>query len=135
MYQERRTCCRNQQRCRRYHHIGPCGHHYITDCDVGVAAGSACGAERNSSRHRGNEGQWRQRSVMIRYRINGGPEQTEANVALPWERQYPVYNELESKVSADGGDTALTCTIIMDGDKVVAFKSEPRPACSFSYWG
>lgn len=73
--------------------------------------------------------------VTIRYRINGGPEQTEANVALPWERQYPVYNELESKVSADSGDTALTCTIIMDGDKVVAFKSEPRPACSFSYWG
>lgn len=73
--------------------------------------------------------------VTIRYRINGGPEETEANVALPWEKQYPVYNELESKVSADGGDTALTCTIIMDGDKVVAFKSEPRPACSFAYWG
>ncbi|OBH50792.1 hypothetical protein A5687_12300 [Mycobacterium mantenii] len=73
--------------------------------------------------------------VMIRYRINGGPEQTESNVPLPWEKQYPVYNELESQVAADGGDTALTCTIIMDGDKVVSLKSEPRPTCNFAYWG
>ena len=73
--------------------------------------------------------------VTIRYRINGGPEQTETNVPLPWERQYSVYNELESQVSADGGDTALTCTIIMNGDKIVSFKSEPRPACNFAYWG
>src|SRR5690242_6236988 len=42
--------------------------------------------------------------VTIRYRINGGPEQTEFNVPLPWEKQYPVYNELESQVSADAGD-------------------------------
>lgn len=73
--------------------------------------------------------------VTIRYRINGGPEQTETNVPLPWEKQYPVYNELESQVSADGGDDALTCTIIMDGDKLVSLKSEPRPVCSFAYWG
>lgn len=73
--------------------------------------------------------------VTIRYRINGGPEQTEANVPLPWEKQYSVYNELESQVTADGGDTALTCTIIMDGDKLVALKSEPRPTCNFAYWG
>jgi hypothetical protein len=70
--------------------------------------------------------------VTIRYRINGGPEQTETNVPLPWEKQYPVYNELESQVSADGGDTALVCTIIMDGDKVMSLKSGPRPVCDFA---
>ncbi|OBF61781.1 hypothetical protein A5753_17560 [Mycobacterium sp. 852002-51971_SCH5477799-a] len=73
--------------------------------------------------------------VTIHYRINGGPEQTESNVPLPWEKQYSVYNEVQSQVSADGGDAALTCTIIMDGDKLVALKSEPRPTCSFAYWG
>ena len=73
--------------------------------------------------------------MTIRYRINGGPEQTEPNVPLPWEKQYSVYNEVESQVSADGGDVALTCTIMMDGDKLVALKSEPRPTCSFAYWG
>lgn len=73
--------------------------------------------------------------VTIRYRINGGQEQTEANVPLSWEKQYSVYNELESQVTADGGDVALTCTIIMDGDKLVALKSEPRPTCNFAYWG
>ncbi len=73
--------------------------------------------------------------VTIRYRINGGPEQTETNVPLPWEKQYPVYNEVESQVTADGGDTALTCTIIMNGDKLVSLKSEPRPTCNFAYWG
>ncbi|SRX92136.1 hypothetical protein MSP7336_00360 [Mycobacterium shimoidei] len=72
--------------------------------------------------------------VTIRYRINGGPEQTETNVTLPWEKQYPVYNEVESEVIADGGDATLTCTIIMDG-KLASFKSEPRPTCNFSYWG
>jgi hypothetical protein len=73
--------------------------------------------------------------VTIRYRINGGAEQTETNVPLPWEKQYPVYNEVESQVTADGGDTALTCTIIMNGDKLVSLKSEPRPTCNFAYWG
>jgi hypothetical protein len=73
--------------------------------------------------------------VTIRYRINGGPEQTETSVPLPWEKQYPVYNELESQVTADGGDTALSCTIMMNGDKLVSFKSEPRPTCNFAYWG
>lgn len=73
--------------------------------------------------------------VTIRYRINGGPEQTETNVPLPWEKQYSVYNEVESQVTADGGEVALTCTIIMNGDKLVSLKTEPRPACSFAYWG
>lgn len=73
--------------------------------------------------------------VTIRYRINGGPEQTETNVPLPWEKQYSVYNELESRVTADGGDVALSCTIIMNGDKLVSFKTEPRPTCDFAYWG
>ncbi|KUI02647.1 hypothetical protein [Mycobacterium sp. IS-3022] len=72
--------------------------------------------------------------VSIRYRINGGPEQTETNVTLPWQKQYPVYNEVQSSVTADGGDTSLICSITMDGN-LLAFKSEPRPTCSFSYWG
>lgn len=73
--------------------------------------------------------------VTIRYRINGGAEQTETNVTLPWEKQYPVYDELESEVAADGGSAALTCTIMMDGDKLVSFKTEVNPVCNFSYWG
>lgn len=73
--------------------------------------------------------------VTIRYRINGGAEQTEADVTLPWEKQYPVYEELESEVAVDGGSAALTCSIIMDGDKLVSFKTEVNPVCNFSYWG
>lgn len=73
--------------------------------------------------------------VTIRYRINGGPEQVETDVALPWEKRYPVYDKLESEVTADAGDTVLTCTIIMDGDMLVSFKTEPRPVCNFAYWG
>jgi hypothetical protein len=71
--------------------------------------------------------------VTITYQINGGPKQTETDVTLPWEKQYPVYNEIESSVTADGGDTELTCSIIMDG-KLLALKSEPRPTCSFAYF-
>jgi predicted small secreted protein len=71
--------------------------------------------------------------VTIKYQINGGPEQTETNVTLPWEKQYPVYNQIESSVTADAGDTELSCNIIMDG-KLVALKSEPRPTCSFAYF-
>ena len=71
--------------------------------------------------------------VTIKYQINGGPEQTEKDVTLPWEKQYPVYNEIESSVTADAGDTELSCNIIMDG-KLVALKSEPRPTCSFAYF-
>jgi hypothetical protein len=70
-------------------------------------------------------------TVTIRYQINGGPEQTEANVTLPWEKQYPVYDKLETSVSADGGDM---CTIIMDGN-LVSFKTEPSPTCNFAYYG
>jgi hypothetical protein len=71
--------------------------------------------------------------VTIKYQINGGPEQTETNVTLPWEKQYRVYNEIESSVTADAGDTELSCNIIMDG-KLVALKSEPHPTCSFAYF-
>ncbi|MCV7338195.1 hypothetical protein H7K12_24645 [Mycobacterium senegalense] len=73
--------------------------------------------------------------VTIRYRINGGAEQTESNVTLPWEKQYSVYEEVESEVAADGGNTELTCTITLDGDKLVSFKTEVKPVCNFSYWG
>jgi hypothetical protein len=72
--------------------------------------------------------------VTLRYQINGGPEQTETDVTLPWEKQYPVYNEISTSVSADGGDTVLTCTIIMDGN-LASYQSEPRPTCSFAYFG
>jgi hypothetical protein len=71
--------------------------------------------------------------VTLRYQINGGPEQTETGVTLPWEKQYPVYNEISTSVTADAGDTAVTCTITMDG-KLLSFKTEPRPTCSFAYF-
>ena len=73
-------------------------------------------------------------TATIRYQINGGPEQTEPNVTLPWQKQYPVYNEIQTSVTADGGDADLICSITMDG-KLAAFKSEPRPTCSFAYYG
>jgi hypothetical protein len=72
--------------------------------------------------------------VTLRYQINGGPQQTETGVTLPWEKQYPVYNEISTSVSADDGDTAVTCTITMDG-KLLSFQTEPRPTCSFAYYG
>jgi hypothetical protein len=73
--------------------------------------------------------------VTIRYRINGGAPQTESNVTLPWEKQYSVYERLESEVAADGGSAGLTCTIMMDGDKLVSFNSDVKPVCNFAYWG
>jgi hypothetical protein len=72
--------------------------------------------------------------ATIRYQINGGPEQTETNVTLPWAKQYCVYNEVQSSVTADAGESELTCSITMDG-KLLAFKSQSRPTCSFAYWG
>jgi hypothetical protein len=45
-----------------------------------------------------------------------------------------VYNEVQSSVTADGGDAELICSIMMDG-KLLAFKTESRPTCSFAYWG
>jgi glycerate-2-kinase len=73
--------------------------------------------------------------VTLRYQINGGQEQTETGVSLPWEKEYPVYDKVETLVTADGGDAELMCTIIMNGDKLVTFKTEKRPTCSFAYWG
>lgn len=72
--------------------------------------------------------------VTIRYQINGGPEQSETGVTLPWEKQYPVFDQVQSSVTADVGDAELICSIVMDG-KLLAFKSEPRPTCSFAYFG
>jgi len=73
--------------------------------------------------------------VTIRYQINGGPEQVDNNVTLPWSKDYPVYNELSSSFTADGaGQTVLVCSITMDG-KLLAFRSEPNPTCTFAYWG
>ncbi|PQM50181.1 hypothetical protein C5U48_21730 [Mycolicibacter virginiensis] len=72
--------------------------------------------------------------VSISYRINGGPQQTESNVTLPWEKNYPVYDEVETSVTADAGDATLSCTITMDG-MLAAFKTEARPTCSFAYYG
>jgi hypothetical protein len=39
-------------------------------------------------------------AATIRYQINGGAEQVESDVALPWEMQYLVYDEIESSVTA-----------------------------------
>jgi hypothetical protein len=71
--------------------------------------------------------------ATIRYRINGAAEQVLPDVALPWEMPYPVFDKVQSSFSADGGDTALTCSIIMDG-MLAAFTTEPRPTCSFAYY-
>ena len=73
-------------------------------------------------------------SVTIRYTINGGPEETETGVTLPWQKDYPVYDKLQTSVSADAGDAALLCTITMDG-KLLSVINEPRPTCNFAYWG
>jgi hypothetical protein len=70
-------------------------------------------------------------SATIRYQINGGAEQVETNVALPWEKQYPVYKEIQTSVSADAGDAELICTIIMN-NLLVSFVTQPRPTCSFA---
>lgn len=72
--------------------------------------------------------------VTIHYQINGGPEQTESDVTLPWSRDYTVYEEVPSSVTAIGGDDVLTCSIIFSGDKLVSFASEPNPTCNFAYW-
>ncbi|MCF6389845.1 hypothetical protein L2K20_22965 [Mycobacterium sp. MBM] len=72
--------------------------------------------------------------VTITYQINGEAEQTETNVTLPWEKKYPVYDEVPSSVTADGGSAELICAIIMDG-KLVSFETEHRPTCSFAYYG
>ena len=37
--------------------------------------------------------------VTTRYRIIGGPEETESDVTLRWEKSYPVYDEIESFVT------------------------------------
>ncbi|WP_243635243.1 hypothetical protein, partial [Tsukamurella pulmonis] len=70
--------------------------------------------------------------VTIRYRINGGPEQTEVAPTLPWERTFEARDQVSSSVSADAGAEILTCTIMM-GSMLVSFKVDPRPACTFYY--
>lgn len=69
--------------------------------------------------------------VTIRYSINGAAEQTETNVALPWAKDYPVYDQVQSTVSAQG---ASGCTITMKG-MLVSMKSEVDPTCTFAYYG
>lgn len=69
--------------------------------------------------------------ATIRYRINGAAEQTETVASLPWEKQYDVYEHIDSSVTAEGG---TGCTIMM-GDLLVTFVNEPNPTCSFAYWG
>lgn len=71
--------------------------------------------------------------ARISYQINGGAMQVEPDVALPWEKQYPVYDKVPSSVTAEGGTAELTCSIIMDG-QLAAFKTEPNPMCSFAYY-
>ncbi|MFD3706109.1 hypothetical protein ACFWUP_23470 [Nocardia sp. NPDC058658] len=69
--------------------------------------------------------------VTIRYSINGAPEQTETDVTLPWSKDYPVYDQVQSSVSAKG---ASACTITMKG-MLVAMKNEADPTCTFAYYG
>lgn len=71
--------------------------------------------------------------ATISYQINGAAEEVERDVALPWELEYPVYDKVQSSVTADAGDAELTCSIIMDGN-LVSFKTEPNPTCSFAYY-
>ncbi|MBS9535495.1 hypothetical protein KIH27_18070 [Mycobacterium sp. M1] len=68
--------------------------------------------------------------ATVHYRINGGAEQTEV-VTLPWSKQYQVYDEVETSVTADG---ATGCSIIM-GEMLAAYQDEPNPTCSFAYYG
>ncbi|TDH52109.1 hypothetical protein E2F47_14945 [Mycobacterium eburneum] len=72
--------------------------------------------------------------VTITCSINGAAEQTETNVTLPWEKQYPVYDKVETWVTADGGAEVLGCTITMGGN-VAAYMNEVHPTCSFAYYG
>lgn len=71
--------------------------------------------------------------VTIRYQINGGAEQVEPGVVLPWEKQYDVYDKVSSSVTAEGGAEVLACTIMMN-DLLVAFVNERNPTCTFAYY-
>ncbi|MEE3850239.1 hypothetical protein VZC37_07830 [Gordonia sp. LSe1-13] len=73
-------------------------------------------------------------AVDLTYRINGGAEQTEQGVILPWEKSYSVYPELETSVTVESGARTVGCTITM-GEHLVAFENEPSPTCGFAYWG
>lgn len=69
-------------------------------------------------------------TATIRYRINGGAEQTETDATLPWSKDFPVYPEIESSVTAEGG---TGCTITMQG-MLVTFVPDPNPTCTFAYY-
>jgi predicted Co/Zn/Cd cation transporter (cation efflux family) len=58
-----------------------------------------------------------------------------AREAIPrgFSRVVVIRDEISTSVSADGGDTAVTCTITMDGN-LVSYQAEPRPTCSFAYF-
>ncbi|WP_168700788.1 hypothetical protein [Gordonia paraffinivorans] len=71
-------------------------------------------------------------TAVIRYRINGGPEEVESNAALPWKKEYPVYPKIESTVSAEGPG-ADGCTITLSG-LMVSFKAEANPTCGYSHY-
>ncbi|WP_231995567.1 hypothetical protein [Mycobacterium sp. 1274756.6] len=71
--------------------------------------------------------------VTIRYQINGGAEQVETGVMLPWEKQYDVYDKISSSVTAEGGTEVLACTIVMN-DLLVSYVNEPNPTCTFAYY-
>ncbi|MDP0398997.1 hypothetical protein [Tsukamurella strandjordii] len=72
-------------------------------------------------------------AVTIRFRINGGPEQT-VTATTPWEQTFEVRDRMPTQFTADGGDAELTCTIMM-GEMLVALVSQPRPTCGFQYFG
>ncbi len=68
--------------------------------------------------------------VTIRYRINGQPEQTDADVTTPWTKDYPVYPKVETTVAVQG---QAMCTITLKA-MVVSFQPGPNPKCSYAHY-
>ena len=73
-------------------------------------------------------------TVTLRYTINGGPEQTEINVTLPWEKTYDAHNQISSSVSVDSGGREVMCTITFNRNMLVSHVTKPDPTCTFAYY-
>ncbi|MFT3714469.1 MAG: hypothetical protein QM774_00580 [Gordonia sp. (in: high G+C Gram-positive bacteria)] len=73
-------------------------------------------------------------TATIHYTVNGGDEQTEENVTLPWEKEYGAVDELTSTVKGDGAGVT-GCSITFGGDKLVAMENDPAKECTFAYFG
>lgn len=71
--------------------------------------------------------------ARVRYRINGGDEQT-AEVQLPWMLDYPVFPEALTSVTADAGIQKLIASITMKG-MILAYENTAHPTVTYSHWG